>query len=212
MGSLPQRRGREVRPYNKTGQKTVRSSRGNAFRSSVLLSKAMPITPEPTAPDIRWVVCHTKPRCEKKFASLLGAGGLEHYLPLTESIRDYGSGGKKRYLKPLFPGYVFAHVPVAQKNLLYEQQLIVRTLTVENERVFLQQIDQVKRLLASGTEVTLKPLFTKGRAVRVSSGPLWGVQGIVHELTEISEVVIQVDVLQQGLLVKIPLSQLEVLP
>jgi len=162
--------------------------------------------------DTRWLVCHTKPRCEKKFASLLGAGGIEHYLPLAESIRDYGAGGKKRYLKPLFPGYVFALVPLAQKNLLYEQQLIVRTLPVENERVFLQQIDQVKKLLASGTELTLKPLFTKGRSVRVSSGPLWGVQGIVHELTEISEVVIQVDVLQQGLLVKIPLSQLEVLP
>jgi transcription antitermination factor NusG len=162
--------------------------------------------------DTRWLVCHTKPRCEKKFASLLGAGGLEYYLPLMESVRDYGAGGKKRYLKPLFPGYVFALVPLAQKNLLYEQQLIVRTLPVENERVFLEQIDQVKRLLASGTELTLKPLFTKGRSVRVSSGPLWGVQGIVHELTEISEVVIQVDVLQQGLLVKIPLSQLEVLP
>jgi len=172
----------------------------------------MPTTPEPTTPDIRWLVCHTKPRCEKKFAGLLGAGGIEHYLPLMESVRDYGVGGKKRFLKPLFPGYVFARVPLAQKNRLYEQQLIVRTLPVENERVFLQQIDQVKTLLASGIALTLKPLFTKGRPVRVSSGPLRGVEGIVHELTELSEVVIKVDVLQQGLLVKVPLSQLEVLP
>jgi transcriptional antiterminator RfaH len=189
-----------------------RSRFRKAFKFWIFLSKAMPTAPDPTSHDTRWVVCHTKPRCEKKFAGLLSAGAIEHYLPLRESVRDYGAGGKKRYLKPLFPGYVFAHVPTAQKNLLYEQQLIVRTLPIENERVFLQQIDQVKRLLSSGTEFTLKPLFTKGRAVRVSSGPLWGVRGIVHELTEISEVIIQMDVLQQGLLVKVPLSQLEVLP
>lgn len=70
----------------------------------------------------------------------------------------------------------------------------------------------MKWLLASGIGLTLKPLFTQGRAVRVSSGPLWGVEGVVHELTEMSEVIIKVDVLQQGLLVKVPLSQLEVLP
>jgi transcriptional antiterminator RfaH len=165
-----------------------------------------------TESDICWLVCHTKPRCEKKFAGLLSAGGVEHYLPLMESVHDYGAGGKKRYLKPLFPGYVFVHVPLVQKNLLYEQQLIVRTLPVENERIFLQQIDQVKRLLASGIALTLKPLFTKGRAVRVSSGPLWGLEGIVHELAEMSEVIIKVDVLQEGLLVKVPLSQLDILP
>jgi transcription antitermination factor NusG len=173
---------------------------------------AMPTAPAPTtAPDARWLVCHTKPRCEKKFAGLLNASDVEHYLPLVESVRTYDSG-RKRHLKPLFPGYVFAHVTPAKQHLLYEQQLIARALPIKNQPVFLQQIDQVKKLLASGITLTLKPLFTKGRAVRVSSGPLWGVVGVVHELTDISEVVIQVDVLQQGLLVKVPLSQLEVLP
>ncbi|MGC4073512.1 MAG: transcription termination/antitermination NusG family protein [Nibricoccus sp.] len=169
-------------------------------------------TSDSTSTELRWLVCHTKPRCEKKFAGLLHAGGLEHYLPLMESIRNYGPGGKKRYLKPLFPGYVFARVSISNKNLLYEQQLIVRTLAVENEPIFLRQIEQVKQLLVSGVELTLKPLFTKGRAVRVTSGPLWGVEGIVRELADVSEILIEVDVLQQGLLVKLPLSHLEVLP
>ena len=54
-------------------------------------------------PSSRWYVCHTKPRCEKKFAALLKAEAIEHYLPLVESVRRYGRT-TKRYSKPLFSG------------------------------------------------------------------------------------------------------------
>jgi hypothetical protein len=54
-----------------------------------------------------WLVCHTKPRCEKKFAALMAAEKFGHYLPLVESVRRYGQQ-TKRFTKPLFPGYVFA--------------------------------------------------------------------------------------------------------
>ena len=36
-----------------------------------------------------WYACHTRPRCEKKFAALLAAEAFEHYLPLVSSIRRY---------------------------------------------------------------------------------------------------------------------------
>lgn len=58
-----------------------------------------------------WVVCHTRPRCEKKFAALLVAEKLAHYLPVVASVRRYAKQ-TKRFTKPLFPGYVFAQVPV----------------------------------------------------------------------------------------------------
>ena len=36
-----------------------------------------------------WLVCHTKPRCEKKFAALMAAEKFEHYLALVQSVRRY---------------------------------------------------------------------------------------------------------------------------
>ena len=39
--------------------------------------------------DPLWLVCHTKPRCEKKFAALLQAEKFEHYLALVQSVRRY---------------------------------------------------------------------------------------------------------------------------
>ncbi len=67
---------------------------------------AVPIQPfhEP-----RWFVCHTKPRCEKKFAAMLLADGFTHYLPLVRSVRNY-EDRKRTFMKPLFLGYVFTEV------------------------------------------------------------------------------------------------------
>ncbi len=158
--------------------------------------------------DLRWLVCHTKPRCEKKFAALLVAAGFAHYLPLIESVRRYASG-EKRATKPLFPGYVFAQVPLSRQRRLYEQQLLVRTLTVDDEATFLAQLDQVKKTLAAGVAVALKPLLNRGRPVRIAGGALRGIEGIVEDAERPDEVVVKVDVLQQGLLIKVPVEHLQ---
>ena len=64
----------------------------------------------PNFAEPRWFACHTKPRCEKKFAAVLAAEGFPHYLPLVPSVRRYRDQ-TKRFTKPLFPGYVFAEIP-----------------------------------------------------------------------------------------------------
>jgi transcription antitermination factor NusG len=170
------------------------------------------VNPAPaTATSLRWFVCHTRPRCEKKFASLLEADRCEHYLPLVTSTRRYGPR-IRRFTKPLFPGYVFAHVALETKRRIYQQDLLVRAIPVEDEAKFLRQLDNVRALVASGLELNVTPLVKRGTRVRVAGGPLWGVEGVVDDPTHPTGVVVAVDVLQQGLHVKIPLEDLEPLP
>ena len=163
-----------------------------------------------TALDVRWFVCHTKPRCEKKLSALLKAEGFDHYLPLVTSVKRYGKT-TKRFTKPLFPGYVFAHVMVGEKGRIYQQELLVRAIPVENEPKFLRQMDDVRTIVDSGLELTVRPLIKRGTRMRVSSGPLWGLEGVVDDPTNPTGIVLSVDVLQQGLLVKLPLESLEIL-
>ena len=176
--------------------------------SAKVSSRAMPSFAFPVT-QIHWLVCHTKPRCEKKFAKALTASRIAHYLPLVESVRHYASGQKKRFTKPLFPSYVFAHVPLEKQPRIYEQQLLVRTLKVENERLFLFQIEQVKLVVASGLAVALSPLLQKGKKVRIIAGPLRGLEGIIDNPAHAQGIVVALDVLQQGVLVKIPAEQME---
>ena len=88
-----------------------------------------------------WYACHTRPRCEKKFAALLSAEAFEHYLPLVSSIRRYPRE-TKRFTKPLFPGYVFARVPAAGKARIYQQELLARAIPVDDEARFLAAVER----------------------------------------------------------------------
>jgi transcription antitermination factor NusG len=162
-------------------------------------------------PEIQWFACHTRPRCEKKFAALLAAENWEHYLPLVEKKHRYGTRDRV-HTRPLFTGYVFAKIPLEDKARAYQQQLIVRTLPVLDEPVFLAQIESVRALIASGIEFTLKPLLKRGTKVRVISGPLYGTLATVEDPAKNAGIIVSMDILQQGLLVPIALENLEILP
>ena len=161
--------------------------------------------------EFNWLVCHTKPRCEKKFAALMKAEKFEHYLPLVDSVRKYGTQ-TKHFTKPLFPGYVFAHVLAEKKARIYQQDLLARAITVDDEASFLRQLEEVKTIVASGFELSVMPLLTKGRRVKIIGGALHGLEGFVDNPAKPEGIVISVDVLQQGLLVRVAADQLQPLP
>ena len=161
--------------------------------------------------DYYWLVCHTKPRCEKKFAALMAAEKFEHYLALVQSVRRYAQQTKK-FTKPLFPGYVFAKVAVEAKARIYQQDLLARAIIVVDEAKFLRQLADVKAIVASGFELSVMPLLTKGRRVKVVGGPLHGLEGFVDDPSNPRGIVLSVDVLQQGLLVRMPVENLQALP
>ncbi|MFA5266081.1 MAG: transcription termination/antitermination NusG family protein [Opitutaceae bacterium] len=158
----------------------------------------------------RWFVCHTKPRCEKKFSALMTAENFVHYLPLIESVRRYADR-ERSFSKPLFPGYVFTEIPPDRKNRIYQQDLLVRAIWVENQTLFLSQLEGVRRVVSSGLKAVLQPLLTKGTRVLITSGPLRGVEGYVEDPASPRGIVIAMDVLQQGILVPMPLSQIKIL-
>jgi transcriptional antiterminator RfaH len=163
------------------------------------------------APGEAWQACHTKPRCEKKFAGLMSAEHFVHYLPLVPSIRRY-QNQTKRFTKPLFPSYVFARLPLEKRARIYQQDLLVRVLAVEDEARFLRQMEDVQAIVASGLELSLRPLLQRGTRAKVVGGPLHGLQGVVDDPDNPQGIVLAVDVLQQGLLVKLPLENLQALP
>ena len=164
-----------------------------------------------SAPDEAWWVCHTRPRCEKKFATLLSAERMAHYLPVVTSVKRYGNR-ERSHTVPLFPSYVFARIPNERKSRVYQLDLLARTIPVQDESRFLAQLADVQRVVNSGFETTLHPLFKKGAPVRVTGGPLKGLEGVIDDPKNPKGIIVVVDVLQQGLHIAIPLADLKILP
>jgi len=73
-------------------------------------------------------------------------------------------------------------------------------------------LEDVKSICSSGLEAAIHPLMKKGRHVRVVGGPLHGLEGYVDDPVNPQGIVVSVDVLQQGLLVRLPLDHLQLLP
>ena len=55
-------------------------------------------------------------------------------------------------------------------------------------------------------------LLTRGRRVKVTGGPLHGLEGFVDDPANPQGIVVSVDVLRQGLLVRLPVENLIALP
>jgi len=150
------------------------------------------------------------PRCEKKFADVVLRDRFEYELPLVTSVRRYRNR-TRRFTKPLFPGYVFVRLDLAHKNLLYMRDLVVRLITIDDQPRFVQQLEAVRKLVASELELILTPPLAKGTRVRVVGGPLHGVEGVVEDPDHPKGVVVAMDVLQQGVLVHLPRENLEII-
>lgn len=168
-----------------------------------------PLQPAPEG--FMWLVCHTKPRCEKKLAALLVIERIPYYLPLTQSIRRYRQQ-TKRFTKPLFPGYVFTCVEHDRRARVFQQNLLANIIAIDDEPRFLRQLQDVRTILASGFELAVLPLLTRGRRVKIVGTPLHGLEGFVDDPSNPQGVVLSVDVLRRGLLVKVPAENLQALP
>ena len=66
----------------------------------------------------KWYVIYTRPRWEKKVASLLQAKAIEHYCPLNRVMKQW-SDRKKIVLEPLFKGYIFVKVKESVRYGVY---------------------------------------------------------------------------------------------
>ncbi len=103
-------------------------------------------------------------------------------------------------------------MPLERKALIYRQDLLARAITVDDQPKFLRQLADVRTIVASGFELSVMPLLTKGRRVKITGGPLYGLEGFVDNASHPQGVVLSVDVLRKGLLVKVPIENLQVLP
>jgi transcription antitermination factor NusG len=156
----------------------------------------------------RWFVAHTKPRCEKKLVDACGREGLSATLPCHPSAHKY-RGKTVVFQKPLFPGYVFLHVPPRCKDFLRQNDYVANLLEVHDQETLERQLHEILQALAAGLEVRLAPTIGEGMRVRIKSGPLRGVEGWVEKRYGLDTVLLRLEFISQAAAVRVGAEILE---
>jgi transcription antitermination factor NusG len=150
------------------------------------------------AAEARWIAFYTLARREKDLMRKLEAAGVPFYAPLVRR-RLHTAGGRVRHsFVPLFPGYVFAPVDDEQRRDALATNTIARWLSIGDERRRVGDLRAIKRLIDSEHPLTPEARIEPGQAVRVKSGPLRGVEGMVVKRRGEQRLVVAVRFLNQG--------------
>lgn len=127
----------------------------------------------------QWMIVYTKPRCEKKVATLLTRIGVENYCPVKRELKQWSD--RRKYVdEVIIKSYVFVHVEESERlavlqtpgvlNFVYwlKKPAIVRD--AEMKALF----DFLAKYQDSPIEVTEIPI---GARAKILEGPLISLEG-----------------------------------
>ncbi len=160
----------------------------------------------------RWYCLHTRPRQEKATARDLRARKLAFYLPQMIREERTPAGRKIRSVIPLFGGYLFLLGDEAARLEALKGNRLVRVLEVADQEGLLHDLRQVRQMLASGLAIEPEPSAPVGGRVRIATGPLTGLEGIVARRGKTDHFVAVVKILGLGAAVTLEDWQVEVIP
>ncbi len=160
--------------------------------------EADPLGKAAAAPDAHWIAFYTLARREKDLMRKLEAASVPFYAPLVRR-RLHTAGGRVRHsYVPLFAGYVFAPVDDEQRRDALATNTVARWISIADERMLVGDLRAIKRLVDSEFPLTPEARLEAGHLVRVRSGALRGVEGVVVKRHGEQRLVVAVRFLNQG--------------
>jgi transcription antitermination factor NusG len=149
-------------------------------------------------PDARWVAFYTLSRREKDLMRKLEAGSIPFYCPLVRRRLKAAGGRTRSSYVPLFPGYVFSLVDDDARRAALATNTIARWLPVSDHESLLADLRNIHQLIVSDRPLTPEARLEPGQPVRVRSGALAGLEGVVVKRKGEERLVIAVRFLNQG--------------
>jgi len=160
---------------------------------------------------VNWYAVYTTSRHEKRVAEHFSHREIDHYLPLYRTERKWKDGSRVTLQLPLFPGYIFVHIPRIER---------IRVLSVPGALAIVGGTggepaplpDAAIEGLRRGLEVRQAephPLLTVGQRARIRSGAFEGMEGVVVKKKNSFRVVLTLEQIMQSIAVEVAEADLE---
>jgi transcription antitermination factor NusG len=153
---------------------------------------------------LTWYGVRTKSNFEKSVAVSLECKGLQPYLPQYIRRKEWSDRVVERPT-PLFPGYVFCRFDSTKRVSILNTPGVVGIVGFGNQPAPIPdaEIEAVRHLLNSGLAVSPCCYLNEGDRVRIRSGTLEGLEGILVKKKSAWRLIVSVNMLQRSVMVEI---------
>ena len=159
-----------------------------------------------------WYAVYSRSNFERKLAGTLESKGVECFLPAIQEKHRW-KDRKKTIEVPVFPGYVFVRIPnnVDHRLRILQTEGAIRILGHSGsiEPIPESEVESVRILMTSGLRIFGHVFLREGARVRVRSGPLRDVEGVLIRFKNQDRLVLSVNLLAQSIAVEIDIADVE---
>ena len=157
-----------------------------------------------------WHALYTRHQHEKVVAQALSGKGFEVFLPQYRTVHRW-KDREKELLLPLFPNYVFLHGGLDRMLALVTTPGIHSLVSWGGRPATIpwEEIEAVRRLVESAYLIEPHPFLKCGDRVRIKSGPLEGIEGILVRKTRGYRLVLSVEMLSKSASVEVDMTIVE---
>jgi transcription antitermination factor NusG len=152
----------------------------------------------------QWFALRVKPHRERVVASAAHHKGFEEFLPLYKCRHRWSDRSKVLEL-PLFPGYVFCRLNEEDRFALLTIPGVVHL--VSNGRVPMpiddEEISAIQTAIRSEIPVEPWHFLEVGERIKLSAGPLAGLEGFLVQADDQKRVVVGLTVLKRSIAVEV---------
>lgn len=159
----------------------------------------------------QWFAVYTNSCQEKRVAEHCQVRDIESFLPVCRSTRRWRNGCTVNLERPLFPGYVFVRVHQTHRVRVLELPGVVSIVGSARQPEPLPDAD-IEALRNGIHLLNAEPhrYLNVGERVRVRSGPLQGMSGILLRKKNSVRVVLTLDLIMKSISVEVDEQDLEV--
>jgi transcription antitermination factor NusG len=164
----------------------------------------------PARDQLNWFALYTRPRHEKCVAQQIEERRMACYLPLYRSVRRWKDRRKELELA-LFPGYVFVRLALQDRLRVLQLPGAVRLVSFHGQPAILPEaeIEGLRERLSRGGCAEPHPYLTVGRRVRVCTGPMQGLEGIIVRRKDRCRVIFSLELIMRSVAVEVDESEVE---
>jgi transcription antitermination factor NusG len=175
-----------------------------------MTTTAIPMTTPSDFAESRWFAAYTSPRHEKHVSQQMQRRGIQNFLPLYKSIRRWKDRRKELDL-PIFPGYLFVRMALRERLSVLQVPGVVQLVSFQGRPTPLPdaEIEMLQRQLSQSGRLQPHPFLTVGRRVRVTNGPMAGMEGILARKKDKFRVVLSIELIQRSVAVEVDLSDID---